>query len=207
MEQVIIGVDPHKLSATIEVVDAHEALLGSGRFTTDNGRLRRDAHLREGVAAVGSGRSRAPTAPAARWRSGCSRPASRSSTCRPSSSARVRLFDTGHNRKTDALDAHSIAVVAVRTAGLRVLPLDGELEALRMLADRRDELDPTPGADRVTGSSGCSANCSPDSANGTYRRCRPRRCWPPCARVTSPARPDAGSPSRSSPSWSRSMRS
>ena len=31
--------------------------------------------------------------------------------------ARVRLFDTGHNRKTDALDAHSIAVVAVRTAG------------------------------------------------------------------------------------------
>ncbi|MEJ7742918.1 MAG: hypothetical protein WKF73_10400 [Nocardioidaceae bacterium] len=29
--------------------------------------------------------------------------------------ARVRLFDTGHNRKTDALDAHSIAIVAVRT--------------------------------------------------------------------------------------------
>jgi hypothetical protein len=35
MEQVIIGVDPHKLSATIEVVDRHEQLLGSGRFTTD----------------------------------------------------------------------------------------------------------------------------------------------------------------------------
>ena len=35
MEQVIIGVDPHKLSATIEVVDQHERLLGSGRFTTD----------------------------------------------------------------------------------------------------------------------------------------------------------------------------
>ena len=33
--QVIIGVDPHKLSATIEVVDGHERLLGSGRFTTD----------------------------------------------------------------------------------------------------------------------------------------------------------------------------
>ena len=29
--------------------------------------------------------------------------------------ARVRLFDTGHNRKTDALDAHSLAVVALRT--------------------------------------------------------------------------------------------
>jgi transposase len=35
MEQVIIGVDPHKLSATIEVVDQQEHLLGSGRFTTD----------------------------------------------------------------------------------------------------------------------------------------------------------------------------
>ena len=35
MEHVIIGVDPHKLLATIEVVDHHEKLLGSGRFTTD----------------------------------------------------------------------------------------------------------------------------------------------------------------------------
>ena len=35
MEQVIIGVDPHKLSATIEVVDGREKLLGSGRFSTD----------------------------------------------------------------------------------------------------------------------------------------------------------------------------
>jgi transposase len=35
MEHVIIGVDPHKLSATVEVVDQREILLGSGRFTTD----------------------------------------------------------------------------------------------------------------------------------------------------------------------------
>jgi transposase len=31
MKQIIIGVDPHKLSATIEVVDQHERLLGWGR--------------------------------------------------------------------------------------------------------------------------------------------------------------------------------
>ena len=55
-------------------------------------------------------------------------------------SARVRLFDTGHNRKTDALDAHSIAVVGVRTPTLRVLKVDGELEVLRMLTDRRETL-------------------------------------------------------------------
>ena len=35
MQDVIIGVDPHKLSATIEVVDRNEQLLGSGRFSTD----------------------------------------------------------------------------------------------------------------------------------------------------------------------------
>jgi transposase len=51
-----------------------------------------------------------------------------------------QLFDTGHNRKTDAHDAHAVAVVAVRTPGLRVLSHDVELEALRMLVDRRQEL-------------------------------------------------------------------
>src|SRR6478735_1189308 len=35
MKHVVIGVDPHKLSATIEVVDEREQLLGAGRFTTD----------------------------------------------------------------------------------------------------------------------------------------------------------------------------
>ena len=35
MEKIVIGVDPHKLSATIEVVDHHEKVLGSGRFATD----------------------------------------------------------------------------------------------------------------------------------------------------------------------------
>src|SRR5687767_2880549 len=55
-------------------------------------------------------------------------------------SARARLLDTGHNRKTDAHDAHAVAVVAVRTRGLRVLSYDEELEALRMLVDHREEL-------------------------------------------------------------------
>ncbi len=53
-------------------------------------------------------------------------------------SARAWLFDTGHNRKADAHDAHAVAVVAVRTKGLRVLSYDVELEALQMLTDRRE---------------------------------------------------------------------
>lgn len=35
MAKVFIGVDPHKLSATIEVVDAREAVLAAGRFDTN----------------------------------------------------------------------------------------------------------------------------------------------------------------------------
>jgi transposase len=33
---VIIGVDPHEMSVTIEVVDTREQVLGSGRFDTSN---------------------------------------------------------------------------------------------------------------------------------------------------------------------------
>ena len=55
-------------------------------------------------------------------------------------SARARMFDTGHNRNTDPHDAHAVAVVAVRTKGLRVLAYDEQLEALRLLVDRRAEL-------------------------------------------------------------------
>ncbi len=139
MEQVIIGVDPHKLSATIEVVDEHEQLLGSGRFTTD----------RAGYAAM---RKYAATWPDRVWAVEGSNGAGRPLAQRlledgeqvvdvPAKlAARVRLFDTGHNRKTDAHDAHAVAAVAVRTKTLRVLELDGELEALRMLTDRREAL-------------------------------------------------------------------
>jgi transposase len=139
MAKVIIGVDPHKLSATIEVVDGHEKLLGSWRFSTDQA----------GYTAM---RSYAKTWPERTWAVEGSNGAGRPLAQRlleagehvvdvPAKlAARVRLFDTGHNRKTDARDAHSIAIVAVRTTTLRVLRPDGELEALRMLSDRREEL-------------------------------------------------------------------
>jgi transposase len=51
-------------------------------------------------------------------------------------SARARVFSTGHGRKTDATDAHSIAVVALRSPGLQAVAVDGDLVALRLLADR-----------------------------------------------------------------------
>ena len=54
--------------------------------------------------------------------------------------ARVRVLDSGNARKTDAVDAHAVAVAARRTPTLRVLSFDEELLALRLLVDRRDEL-------------------------------------------------------------------
>jgi transposase len=137
--EVFIGVDPHKLSATIEVVDDHETVLATGRFDTD----------KAGYAAM---RKTVVRWPDRVWAVEGSNGAGRSLAQRLLSDgehvvdvplklcARIRLFDTGHNRKTDAHDAHAVAVVAVRTQGLRVLSYDVELEALRMLADRREEL-------------------------------------------------------------------
>ena len=146
-EHVIIGVDPHKLSATIEVVDEREQLLGSGRFTTDragySAMRKYAASWRERVWAVeGSNGAGRPLAQR------LLEDGEQVVDVPAKLAARVRLFDTGHNRKTDACDAHSIAVVAVRTAGLRVLQADGELEALRMLTDRRDALSEPEGAER-----------------------------------------------------------
>jgi transposase len=54
--------------------------------------------------------------------------------------ARARVFDTGNGRKTDPADAHSVAVVALRTANLTEVRIDDDLVALRLLVDRRDEL-------------------------------------------------------------------
>jgi transposase len=139
MTNVFIGVDPHKLSATIEVVDDRETVLATGRFSTD----------KAGYAAM---RKHVATWPDRTWAvegsNGAGRPLAqrlladgeRVVDVPAKLAARARLFDTGHNRKTDAHDAHAVAVVAVRTEGLRVLSYDVELEALRMLADRREEL-------------------------------------------------------------------
>ncbi|MEJ7633545.1 IS110 family transposase [Aeromicrobium sp.] len=139
MSRVIIGVDPHKLSVTIEVVDDREKILGSGRFTTDKGGF---AALRKYVQQWSERRW------AVEGSLGVGRPlaqrlmeAGEQVVDVPAKlAARARLLDTGHGRKTDAHDAHSVAVAAVRAKDLRVLAPDGQLEALRILVDQRDQL-------------------------------------------------------------------
>jgi hypothetical protein len=55
-------------------------------------------------------------------------------------SARIRVFATGQGRKTDPVDAHSVAVVGLPTTGLRRIQADGATVALGLLVDHRDEL-------------------------------------------------------------------
>ncbi len=59
-KRVVIGMDPHKRSVTIEVMRADEAVLGGGRYATDADGV---AALRRYVSRFtdGSGRSRDAT--------------------------------------------------------------------------------------------------------------------------------------------------
>ena len=139
MGHVIIGVDPHKLSATIEVLDGREQVLAQSRFGTDRNGYRQmltmarrwpdrtwavegsngiGRHVAQRLVAEGEEVLDVPA----------------------KLSARARVFSTGQGRKTDATDAHSIAVVALRSNDLQAVAVDGDLVALRLLADRRDEL-------------------------------------------------------------------
>jgi transposase len=136
---VIIGMDPHKRSATIEVVDERGQILAVGRYGTDGagyaemlqaGRKHPDRLWAvEGCNGVGKHIAHrlvhdgepVVDVPA-------------------KLSARARVFATGNGRKTDPVDAHSVAMVALRTPSLLRVEVDDDLLVMGMLVDRRDEL-------------------------------------------------------------------
>jgi transposase len=136
---VVIGMDPHKRSATIEVMSSDESVLGGGRYATD---------------AVGyrSMLTYAKQWPARTWAIEGSNGAGRHIAMRlvadgetvvdvPAKlSARARVFVSGQGRKTDAWDAHSVALVGTRTRGLHPVVDDEQRTVLRILVDRRRAL-------------------------------------------------------------------
>ncbi len=136
---VVIGVDPHKASVTLEARDTREILRATGAFpTTAAGyaamvKVARQWPRRvwavEGARGVGR-------ALVARLVAGGERVVDVPAKL----SARSRVFDTGQGRKTDAHDAHAIVMVALRDKRLREVIIDEDLEVLRLLVDRRDEL-------------------------------------------------------------------
>ena len=139
MSKVIVGMDPHKNSATIEVMAGDEVVVGGGRYGTDAA----------GYAAM--------LASVRRWPDriwaieGC-RGIGRHLASRlvadgeqvvdvpPKLSARTRVFTAGQGRKTDAADAHSVALAATRMRGLHLVTDNAQLEVLRVLAGRRRAL-------------------------------------------------------------------
>jgi transposase len=137
--RVVIGMDPHKRSATIEIINSREQVLGQGRFGTD-----RDGYR----AMLAVGRKHPDRVWAVEGCNGVGRPLAQRLVADGESvvdvpaklSARARVFSTGHGRKTDPVDAHSVALVGLRTDDLRVIGVDDETVALRLLIDRRDVL-------------------------------------------------------------------
>ncbi len=139
MDRVVLGMDPHKRSATIEVMAADETILGGGRYGTD--RYGYDAMLRyarqwpnrvwavEGCNGIGRHIAHRLLADGEEV-----------VDVPPKLSARARVFATGQGRKTDATDAHSVALMGTRMAGLRPVVNDEQLALLRILVDRRRSL-------------------------------------------------------------------
>src|SRR5512143_974891 len=143
MDVVIIGVDPHKLSVTIEARDTREVLRATGTFPTTTLGYRallqtarqwpRRTWAVEGAA--GTGRPLAQRLLA---------DGERVLDVPAKLSARVRVLDVGHGRKTDATDAHAVVMAALRDRdNLRALTADEQLTVLRLLVDRRDEVSRT----------------------------------------------------------------
>ena len=139
MARVIIGMDPHKRSATIELINNREKVLARGRFNTD----------REGYAAMlKAGRQHKDRVWAVEGCNGIGRHIAQRLVADGETvldvpaklSARARLFDTAQARKTDPADAHCVAVAALRTTELRQVTVDDTTVALKLLVDRRDSL-------------------------------------------------------------------
>jgi len=136
---VVIGMDPHKRSATIEVMDGDERILGGGRYATDvagyQAMLKYGRQFEQRTWAIegcnGIGKHIADRLLA---------DGELVVDVPPKLSARVRVFATGQGRKTDATDAHSVALVGTRISGLRPVVNNEQLAVLRLLIDRRNSL-------------------------------------------------------------------
>ena len=139
VDEVVIGLDPHKASNTIAVLNRNETLLTRRRFV----------HSDDGLVAMFDA---VVTYPKRVWAvegaNGVGRNiAQRLVACGevvidvPAKLAtRVRVYSTGHGTKTDDTDAVAIARAAIHSRHLRVVRPDDANVALKLLSDRRTEL-------------------------------------------------------------------
>jgi len=135
----MIGIDPHKGSHTAAAIDDQEQLVGELSVCAD--RRQRDRLLRWAAAfeprvwavegANGHGALLAQQLVAS---------GERVVDVPAALSARARLLDSGHKDKTDAHDARSAAIVALRHRKLRTVALEDDRLVLRLLARRHHQL-------------------------------------------------------------------
>ena len=139
MARIVIGVDPHKASNTLVVIDAGEVVLAHRRFSNDRAGYRemkafvRDYRDRvwavEGARGVGAGLAQRLVAEGEQV---LNVPAKLS--------ARIRALGGASGRKTDNADAFAVAVAGLRARDLQPVRPDDATEILRMLTARRQEL-------------------------------------------------------------------
>ncbi|MGD0863901.1 MAG: IS110 family transposase [Candidatus Limnocylindrales bacterium] len=136
---ITIGIDLHKASHTAVALDPQGLVLGELRAaatrTTTERLLRWAERWPDRIWAVEGA-------------SGLGRLLAQGLTARDQTvldvpatlAARARLLDRGHGRKTDAIDAASVARVAQSQSDLRRVGPEDHTAVLRLLSDRRDEL-------------------------------------------------------------------
>ena len=139
MTAVMIGVDPAKRSHTMAVIDDRENSLATLQVGNDSAGYREMLRLArrwperswavEGAAGIGVQLAQRLVADGETVLD-----------VPPKLSTRARIFDVGHGRKNDPGDARTVAVVAIRTAGLRQVVPDDEMVALRLMSERRRDL-------------------------------------------------------------------
>ena len=139
MAAVMIGVDPAKRSHAMAVLDERENQLAALQVGNDSAGYRDMVRLArrwpertwavEGAAGVGVQLAQRLVADGETVLD-----------VPPKLSTRARIFDVGHGRKNDPGDARTVAVVAIRTKGLRQVVPDDEMVALRLMSERRRDL-------------------------------------------------------------------
>ena len=136
---VTIGIDPHKSSHTAAALEASGETLGELRLRADGATLSRLGAWAVGwpqrvwaiEGAGGLGRLLAQQLVAA----------GETVVDVPSAlTAQVRVLHRGHGRKSDGIDARSVAIVAQHRDDLTRVSADDHSALLRLLSDRRDEL-------------------------------------------------------------------
>jgi transposase len=177
---ITIGIDPHKSSLTAVAVGVSGELAATIRLETNGeavARLRawarRWSRCRwavEGASGLGRGVAQGLAA------------AGEVVVDVPAQlAARARLLNTGHARKTDSIDATSVAMVAMHHQRLQPVRAEDDGIVLRLLSQRRDDLaeERTRAANRLHAllrdliAGGAKRNLTADQAAALLRGVRP----------------------------------